>query len=102
LLVSYELNGSEIEEWIDVGPETDQFGMTDSAAAIRGYKPGEKIDCWFDPNSSATLELGSSDGGRVTRITGLVSAFVVLMPGIGLVLTGWLLRRVSKERRSKV
>lgn len=101
-LVRYELDGSDIEEWIDVGPETDQFGMYDNVAAIRKYNSGQKITGWFDPDGSATLELRSGDGGRVTRITGLVTAFFVLVPGIGLILTGWLLRRMSNSHKRKV
>jgi hypothetical protein len=101
-LVRYELDGSEIEEWIDVGPETDQFGMFDNEAAIRKYKSGQNITGWFDPDGSATLELRSGDGGRMTRITGLATAFFVLMPGIGLILTGWLLRRMSILQQPKV
>ena len=101
-LVRYELDGTEIEEWIDVGPETDQFGAYDSEVAIRKYKAGQKITGWFDPDGSATLELRSDDSGRMTHITGLATAFFVLMPGIGLMLTGWLLRRMSNLQRSKV
>ena len=101
-LVRYELDGTEIEEWIDVGPETDQFGMYDSEAAIRKYNSGQTITGWFDPDGSATLELRCDDSGRMTRITGLATAFFVLMPGIGLMLTGWLLRRMSNPQKSKV
>ena len=101
--VQYVLNGEELESWVDVpisGTLNSDIPSHHALAqnALADYYRGQSVGCSYDPAAPMTLMFASGDGGRRTTILGCVLAAFCSLPGIGLILTGCLLWRLSKPR----
>ena len=95
LLVRYQINGTQVENWIDAGPETDQMGVPRAQALVAELPTaGDSITCWYDENDPSTIEFQIGDGGRQTWLIGIALGAFTLMPGLGMILAAWLLRRL--------
>ena len=94
LLVSYTLRDTEIEAWIDIGPETDISGHLKARRELEEFPTqGDTITCWYDGQDPTTLHYQIGDGGRRTLVTGLALGLFTLLPGAGLLIAALLLWR---------
>jgi hypothetical protein len=102
--VRYELGGAEQRAWVDVpvdGPLNAEVPYHHNMAqrALAPFHRGKRVACYVDPADGSALKLTQSDAGRRTTITGLILTAVASLPGIGLLLTAWLLWRAARKER---
>jgi hypothetical protein len=97
LLVRYEVNGTEVETWVDASPETeiDMWSYLHARSDLEELPTiGDSVTCWYDVNDASTIHLQIGDGGRRTWLIGIALGAFTLMPGLGLIIAAWLLRRL--------
>lgn len=100
--VRYELGGAEQKAWVDVpvnGPLNAEVPYHHNVAqrALAPFHRGKRVACYVDPADGSLLKLTQGDAGRRTTITGFILTALASLPGIGLLLTGWLLWRAAKK-----
>ena len=101
--VRYVLDGVELQTWVDVpcaslNPSISSHHSV-AERALAPYQYGDRIACYWDPDDSSSLRLAASDGGRRTAILGFLLGGILSVPGLGLILTSWLLWRVTDKNR---
>jgi hypothetical protein len=102
--VQYTVGGQELRTWVDVPApgmlDANQPGDYNLAtSALARYHYGDAGEFYCDPADASSLRLSGSDGGRRTLLAGSILASIACVPGVGLVLTSWLLWRAGRKQR---
>jgi hypothetical protein len=96
LALEYELDGVAGTSWVDIPTNGRELSDGEAQMELGRYAIGDTILVWLDPDDVTALRLAIGDGGRRTAIAGCVLAFVLMMPGVGLIFAGWLWRRLAR------
>jgi hypothetical protein len=97
--LEYDLDGAVTRTWVAVPMGGRDLSDFEAQIALGNYPIGESVLCWLDPDDLGVVRLTSGDGGRGTAIFGCAVAFFLMMPGVGLIFTGWLWRRFRTTPR---
>jgi hypothetical protein len=100
ILVRYTLDGAESEQWIELESPLEVDEWWRAQQLVNRYRPGDRIDLWYDTANSGDLLLKAGNGGQKILVAGAVVAFFLALPACGLFIAAMLLRRVVREKPS--
>jgi hypothetical protein len=87
----------EIELWIEVAPDLPTMDVWEAEQRLEEFKPGERVVLVHDAENPTELRLDPGNRSWRTAVLGGVVSIFVAMPGIGLILTAWLLSRLGRK-----
>jgi len=101
ILVRYKPpeSSEEVELWIEVAPDLDTMDIWEAEKRLEEFKPGQRVVLVHNADDPTELRLDPGNRSwRTAALGGIVSIFVA-MPGIGLILTAWLLSRLRRPKK---
>ena len=90
--------GEAVETWMEVAPDLPTMDVWEAMRRLTDFKPGQSVVLCHDAEDSTELRLDPGNRSWKTALLGGVVSIFVAMPGIGLILTAWLLRRMLRPR----
>lgn len=98
ILVRYALEGQELEAWLDPFPDLPAAEYWEASERLRAFDPGDQVTLCYDPDDPSLLRLEPRDRSWRSAVLGGLSSLAIAMPGLGLVLAAWLLRKRRPPR----
>jgi hypothetical protein len=99
LLVRYAPpeGGEEIETWLEAAPDLPTMDVWEAMQRLEAFKTGQRVILCHDADDPTELRLDPGNRSwRPAALGGVVSIFVA-MPGLGLILAAWLLKRLARR-----
>jgi len=96
--IEYDLDGAATRTWAEIPMGGRELSDFEAQIALGHYPIGETALFWLNPDDLSVVRLAIGDGGRRTAIAGCAVAFLLMMPGVGLIFAGWLWRRFGRQR----
>ena len=89
--------GDDVETWLEAAPDLPTMDVWEAMQRLEAFKTGQRVILCHDADNPTELRLDPGNRSwRTATLGGIVSVFVA-MPGLGLVLAAWLLRRFTRK-----
>jgi hypothetical protein len=93
LLVRYSLDGEEVENWIEAAPDLPTMDVWEAWQRLDAFDPGDRLTLCVDADDPTALRIDPGSRWRRSALLGGIVSLFIAMPGLGLILAAWLLRR---------